>query len=383
MAGTPTVRPEGPPNAQTVLPRWLFTGGAWSWRLIAMGIVALYVLRFILKIEVVVLPVLAALVFTALLRPLALRLERHGVPRLLATWMTFLLALIVILGVGTLVVYRSVDEWHTLLSDLTTTSDKLRNWLSKAPFNLKSTDLSNLQQKAVAQLNDHRGAIVNGVLSGASVAGEALAGIVLAAFITFFLLYDGERIWGFVSSPLRPRTAERVDRAALAAWATLSGYIRGSVLIAGFHALVISIALIALGVPLVAPIALLVFITSFIPLVGVLAGGGVAVFVTFGTRGVTPGLILLAILIVEHQTEGHLLQPFVMGRSVRLHPLAIALALTIGTILEGIVGAIVAVPLLAMVHAAWPHLRESELMVVPDESPPPGHVLVGGNGPTN
>jgi predicted PurR-regulated permease PerM len=383
MAGSPTVRPEGPPNAQTVLPRWLFTGGAWSWRLVAIGIVAFYILKFILKIEVVVLPVLAALVFTALLRPLVVRLEHHGVPRLLATWMTFLLALVVVLGIGTLVVYRSVDEWHTLLSDLTTTSDKLRNYLSKKPFNLKSTDLSNLQQKAIAQLNQHRGAIVNGVLSGASIAGEALAGIVLTAFITFFLLYDGERIWRFVASPLRPRTAERVDRAALAAWATLTGYIRGTVLISGFHALVMGISLLVLGVPLVAPIALLVFITSFIPLVGVLVGGGAAVFVTFGTKGVSDGIILLIILVVEHQLEGHFLQPIVMGRSVQLHPLAIALALTIGTILEGIVGAIVAVPLVAMLHAAWPHLRESELMVVPDESPPPGHVLVGGNGPTN
>ncbi len=382
MPPAPTIRPEGPPNAQTILPRWLFTGGAWSWRLIAMGLVATYVLKFILKIEVMVLPVLAALVFTALLRPLSMRLQRHGVPRALATWLTFLIALLVVVGIGTLVVFRSVDEWHVLVSDLSTTSDKLRNWLSKPPFRLKSSDLTSLQKKAIAQLNQHRGAIVNGVLSGAGVAGEALAGIVLAAFITFFLLYDGERIWRFVASPLRPRTAERVDRAALAAWTTLSGYIRGSVLIASFHATVMGVSLLILRVPLVAPIALLVFITSFIPLVGVLIGGGLAVFVTLGTQGVVPGIVLLIILVVEHQTESHVLQPFVMGRSVRLHPLAIALALGVGSILEGIVGAIVAVPLLAMVHAAWPHLRESELTVIPDESPPPGHVLVGG-GPAN
>jgi predicted PurR-regulated permease PerM len=378
----PPVTHEGPPTAQTVLPRWLFTGGAWSWRLIVMGVVATYLLRFVLKIEIVVLPAMAALVFTALLRPVSMFLQHRGMPRVLATWLTFLLAMLVVLGVGALVVYRSVGEWHTLLADLSTTSDKLRAYLSKAPFNLKSSDLTNLQQKAISQLDEHRGAIVNGVVSGASVAAEALAGIVLAAFITFFLLYDGEHIWRFVSSPLRPRTAERVDRAALAAWGTLSGYIRGTVLIAGFHALVMGVSLVILRVPLVAPLALLVFITSFIPLVGVLIGGGLAVFVTLGTQGVTPGVILLVILVVEHQTEGNLLQPFVMGRSVRLHPLAIALAITIGTILEGVVGAIVAVPLLASVHAAWPHLRESELLVVDEETPPPGHVLVGGH-PSN
>ena len=198
----------------------------------------------------------------------------------------------------------------------------------------------------------------------------------MSAFITFFFIYDGDRIWRFVTSPFRGRTAERVDRAALAAWTTLSGYIRGSVTIATIHGLAMGITLSILGVPLVAPLTLLVFITSFVPLIGVLVGGGLAVFVTMGTQGVTAGIILLAVLIVEHQAEGHLLQPIIMGRYVQLHPLAIALALTVGTIMEGVVGAIVAVPLVAVLHAAWPHLRESELVVAPDEPPPPGHVLV-------
>jgi predicted PurR-regulated permease PerM len=366
----------GPPPAQTVLPRWLVTAGAWSWRLIALGIVGYFILKFILRIEVVVLPILAALVFTALLRPLMMFFQQHGLSRLLATWVAFLIALLVVLGIGTLVVYRATVEWHTLVKDLSATADKFRHWLSTGPLHLKDQDLANLQQKAVAQLNQHRGAIVNEVVSGASVAAEFAAGLVLTAFITFFFLYDGERIWRFVTSPFRSRTAERVDRAALAAWTTLSGYIRGSVLIATFHALIMGITLSFLGVPLVAPLTLVVFITSFVPLVGVLVGGGLAVFVTMGTQGVTPGLILLGVLIVEHQLEGHFLQPIIMGRSVSLHPLAIALALTVGTILEGVVGAIVAVPLVAMLHAAWPHLRESELVVAPDEPPPPGHVLI-------
>lgn len=370
-------KPSGPPPAQTLLPRWLVTAGAWSWRLIVLGVVAYYVLQFILKIQLVVLPFLGAMVFTALLRPLALRFQRAGLSRLLATWVTFLLALLVILGIGTLVVYRSTVEWHSLVRDLSATSDKFRHWLSTGPFHLKETDLKNLQQKGIDQLNQHRGAIANGVVSGASVVGEVVAGMILMAFITFFLLYDGERIWRFVTIPLRSRTAERVDRAAGAAWNTLSGYIRGSLLIATIHGLAMGITLSILGVPLVAPLTLLVFITSFIPLVGVLIGGGLAVFVTIGTQGVTAGIILLAVLVLEHQLEGHLLQPVIMGRYVELHPLAIALALTIGSVLEGVVGAIVAVPLVAMVHAAWPHLKESELMVAPDEPPPPGHVLIG------
>lgn len=367
-----------PEQAHALIPRWLYTGGAWSWRLLVMGIVAYFVLHFLLKIELVVLPFLGAMVFTALLRPLAQWLQRRGMSRLSATWLAFLIALVAVLGIGTLVVYRSIVEWHTLVHDLTVTTDKARHWLSTGPLHLKATDLKDLQQKLVDTLNQHRGVVVSGLISGASIVGEVIAGLILAAFITFFLIYDGERIWRFIRSPLRPRTIERVDRAAGAAWHTLSGYIRGSVLIATIHAVVIAVSLFILGVPLIAPLALLVFVTSFIPLVGVLVGGGLSVFVTLGTHGVTPGLVLLGILVVEHQLEGHLLQPFIMGRYVRLHPLAIALALATGGILQGIVGAIIAVPILAMIHAAWPHLRESELTVAPDEPPPPGHVVVGG-----
>jgi predicted PurR-regulated permease PerM len=281
-----------------------------------------------------------------------------------------------VLGVGTFVIYRSTVDWHTLVSDLSATSDKLRKWLSTGPLHLKNSDLANLQKKAIAQLNQHRGAIANGILSGASIVGEIIAGLILTAFITFFLIYDGERIWRFAASPFRGRTAERVDRAAGAAWNTLSGYIRGSVIIASIHGLIMGVSLSVLGVPLVAPLTLLVFISSFVPLVGVLVGGGLAVFVTMGTQGVQSGVILLIILVVEHQLEGHFLQPIIMGRYVELHPLAIAIVLTVGTVLEGVVGAIVAVPLAAMLHAAWPHLRESELIVAPDEPPPPGHVLI-------
>jgi predicted PurR-regulated permease PerM len=369
----------GPEPAHALIPRWLYTGGAWSWRLIVIGVVGYFLLHFILKLQLVVLPFLGAMVFTALLRPMSRWLQQHGFSRLSATWLTFLISLIVVCGLGTLVVYRSIVEWHVLVNDLTATTEKARHWLASGPFHLKDTDLQDFQQKIVDTVNRHRGVVVNGIINGASIVGEAIAGMILAAFITFFLLYDGERIWRFVRAPLRPRTSERVDRAAGAAWHTLSGYIRGSVVIATIHAAVIAVSLFALGVPLIAPLAMLVFVTSFIPLIGVLIGGGLSVFVTLGTHGLTPALILLGILVVEHQVEGHLLQPFIMGRYVRIHPLAIALALTAGGVLQGIVGAIVAVPLVAMVHAAWPHLRESELTVTPEEPPPPGHVVVGGS----
>lgn len=347
------------------IPGWLRTAGGWSWRLLVTGIVGYFLLRFFIRIEIVVLPFLAAMVMTALLRPPCLWLERRGLPRLIATWVTFLLAFIVVLGIGTAVVYRTTAEWHTLVSDLSATSDKVRHWLATGPLHLKSTNLKDYQQQFVDALKTHRGLVISEVVSGASIAGEVAAGIVLTAFITFFLLYEGERIWTFCLIPFRPPTARRVDLAARAAWRTLAGYIRGSVLIALFHAVVIAISLLILHVPLVAPLALVVFITSFLPLIGVLIGGGLSVFVTLGTQGLTAGIILLIILVVEHQLEGHFLQPFIMSRAVRLHPLAVALALTAGGVLGGIIGAILAVPILAMLKSAWPHLWAPSLELPP------------------
>ncbi len=369
--GAVTLSPTGASPAST-LPRWLHVGGAWSWRLIAIGVVALALLRFLIAIEIVVLPFLAATVFTALLRPTSLRLQRHGVSPALATWATFLIALIVVLGVGTLVVYRAVAEWHILIRDFSATSDKVRHWLTNGPLHLKNINWKDIQTQIGDTLNQHRGAVASGILSGASIAAEVLAGTVLTAFITFFLLYDGENIWRFAISGLRPRSSRRIDRAARAAWHSLAGYLRGTLIIATIHAAVMAISLYFLGVPLMAPLAVLVFVSSFVPLVGVLVGGGVSVFVTFGTHGLTAGLVLLVILVVEHQVEGHLLQPFIMSRAVRLHPLGVVLALSIGSVLGGIIGAIMAVPVVAALHAAWPHLRSTAL----ESDDPPGDPYV-------
>jgi predicted PurR-regulated permease PerM len=148
-----------------------------------------------------------------------------------------------------------------------------------------------------------------------------------------------------------------VDQAGRAAWTTTTGYVRGTAVIATIHGSVIGLALYLLGVPLAVPLAVLVFLGSFIPFIGALVGGGLAVLVTFGTQGWLIALVLLGILLVESQLEVHLLQPLIVGRYVRLHPLAIGIAFAVGTVLAGILGAIIAVPIAAIVHQAWPALR--------------------------
>jgi predicted PurR-regulated permease PerM len=193
--------------------------------------------------------------------------------------------------------------------------------------------------------------------TGASYFVEFFTLLVLTLFITFFLLYDSERIWRWLISPLPPRESRRVDAAGRAAWATTTGYVRGTAVIATIHGIVIGVAMFLLGAPLALPLGVLIFLGSFIPFVGALVAGGLAVLITFTAQGWVIALVLLGILIVESQLEAHLFQPLIVGRYVRLHPLAVGLSFAVGTVLAGIVGAIIAVPTAAVINQVWPVLR--------------------------
>jgi predicted PurR-regulated permease PerM len=198
------------------------------------------------------------------------------------------------------------------------------------------------------------------VVTGGKIVLELLTGLVLTVFITFFLLKDGERIWAWVVSALRPQPRKRADNAGLAAWAALVNYVRGTAVVATIHAVSIGLALWILGVPLLVPLIILVFVAAFVPLIGILVAGALAILVTLGTKGLLDAVILLVVFLLENQVESHLLQPLVVGRIVRLHPLAIILVLAVGGIVAGIPGAIVAVPSAAAISYAWPYLRGAE-----------------------
>jgi predicted PurR-regulated permease PerM len=179
-------------------------------------------------------------------------------------------------------------------------------------------------------------------------------------FVMFFLIKDGERIWSWLVGALRAETAERANRAGRAAWLVVVSYMRGTVAVAAIHGLVIGLALYIMGVPLVIPLAVLVFLAAFVPLVGLLVAGALAILVTLAAKGWVDALILLIVLIIEDQLEGHLLQPQVVGRVIRLHPLAVILSLAVGGVVAGIAGAVVAVPIVAVITRALPELRRQE-----------------------
>jgi predicted PurR-regulated permease PerM len=356
-AAPPGARP-GPghtPAAQ--VPRWLQRAAGWSWRLLLVGIVVYLAFRVASVLRLVVLPCVAALLLTALLHPLLSRFRRLGLPALAATWCTLLIAVAILAGAGTLAVTRTTADYPQLVNELRHTVTELQTSLAGPPFHVRHAGIQSLSNRALKFLQQHQSLVAGTVVSGGKIFLEILAGLVLMLFVTFFLLKDGPRIWAWLVGFLGQDSRQRVGLAGTAAWQALEYYVRGTITVAAIHAVVIGFSLWVLGVPLLVPLVILVFLAAFVPLIGILVAGALAVAVTLGTKGWIAAAVLVVIFILENQVESHLLQPLVVGRMVRLHPLAIILVLAVGGIVAGIPGAIVAVPTAAALVRAAPYLR--------------------------
>lgn len=351
----PAPGPEPAPAGQ--VPRWLQRAAGWSWRLLLVAIVIYLAFRVASALRLVVLPCVAALLLTALLHPLLSRFRRLGLPALAATWCTLLIAVAILAGVGTLAVTRTTADYPHLVNELRHTVTQLQTSLAGPPFHVRHAGIQGLSNRALKYLQQHQSLVAGTVVSGGKIFLEILAGLVLMLFITFFLLKDGPRIWAWLVGFLGQDSRLRVDLAGMAAWQSLVYYVRGTIAVAAIHAVVIGFSLWVLGVPLLVPLVILVFVAAFVPLIGILVAGALAVGVTLGTQGWIAALVLVVIFILENQLESHLLQPLVVGRMVRLHPLAIILVLAVGGIVAGIPGAIVAVPTAAALVRAAPYLR--------------------------
>jgi len=356
-SGEPTDPRAAAQSPDATVPPLLQRTAAWSWRLLLTGLVIYLAFRFAVTLRLVVLPFIAAMLLTALLQPMTSWLKRRGLAPLLATWCAFLAALIVIAGAITLFAIRVSADYQTLAGEVTKTAHEVERSLAGPPFHLNAARLQHLTNELVSYISQHKAQIAGTVLTGGKYALEFTAGLVLTLFIAFFLLKDGARIWAWLIKGFRPDARRRVHRAGEAGWKALTSYIHGTVLVAAIHALFIGLALWLLGVPLLVPFIVLIFIAAFIPLIGILVVGALIILVTLATKGWVAAVIVLAVFILENQIESHLLQPLVVGRLVRLHPLAIILALSVGGILAGIPGAIIAVPFAAVITYAWAALR--------------------------
>ncbi len=328
-----------------------------SWRLLILAAAIWVLAKVITSIQLVVLAFVAALLITALLQPTVAWLKRRGVPRGLATALTFIAGFVIMGLVGWFVVWQVQDNIDSVSSRIQEGITELKGWLLKSPFHVTEDQINHIAKNLQDAVGANTQAITSAGLEGVTVVLEVLTGILLAMFTTLFLLYDGRRIWNWVLRLVPSAAREGVAGAGPRAWRTLTAYVRGTVIVALIDAIFIGIGIYFLDVPLAVPLAVFIFLFAFIPLVGAVVSGALACVVALVTQGVFAALMVLAVVLAVQQIEGHILQPFILGRAVRVHPLAVILSVAAGGLVAGIGGAVVAVPLVAVTNTVVGYLR--------------------------
>ncbi|NUO56215.1 MAG: AI-2E family transporter [Hamadaea sp.] len=329
------------------VPVGLRVSAAWGWRILILGIIVFFALRLINTLSHLIIPLVIALLLSALLGSFVGVLSRF-LPRSLATAIVVLLGIGAVAGVLTIVITQFVDNIPQVADNTTKGVNDIRDWLKEGPLGLTNEQLTSFAKQLQTFLNDNKDKLTSSAVATASTTVEALTGLFLVLFSLFFFLRDGDIIWRFFVGIMPPATREAIDYSGRAAWHTLVSYVRATVLVAFIDAIGIGIGLWFLKVPLALPLAALVFLFAFIPIIGATVSGAVAVLIAGVNNGWITALFVLAIVIGVQQLEGHVLQPLIMGKAVAIHPLAVIAAIAGGLALAGIIGALIAVPLVAM-----------------------------------
>jgi putative heme transporter len=349
----------GPSNlAPAQVPWGVDLAAAWAWRFLVIVAAGYVVFRALGFFAVIALPLAVALLIAALVTPVVAGLHRIGVPRRLAA------ALVVLGGIAFVALLltfagQQVAQGASDLADQVVEGlEEVRNWLQTGPLNATDSQINDViqsTQDAIARQSQEGGALSRVSEFGTAI-GHVVAGFFIVLFATFFFLADGERIWAWLVR-LAPRAArEHVDGSGRVAWVSLTQFVRATVIVAATDALGIMIVAAVLGVPFVAAIGVLVFLGAFVPMIGATIAGIVAILVALVSQGPITALLMLGGVIAVQQLEGHVLQPFLMGRFVSLHPLGVIVAIGCGVLVAGIAGALVAVPLAAAGNAVVQHL---------------------------
>ena len=325
---------------------------AWSWRLLVILGAFLALLWLVRQLEIIVVPVLLALVLSALLVPAVDWLDRRGLPRAGAVALVLLAGLAVLGGILTFVVSQFIAGLPALVEQVSHSIDSTKGWLIQGPAHLRGEQIDNAGNAAVQALHDNQAKLTSGALSTAATITEMVTAAVLVLFTLIFFLYGGRNIWQYVVKIFPADVRERVLDAGRAGYRSLIGYVRATFLVALTDAAGVGTGLAIMGVPLALPLASLVFLGAFIPLVGAVIAGFLAVVVALLAKGIVYALFTLGLLVAVNQLEAHLLQPLVMGRAVSIHPLAVVLAISTGGVVAGIVGALLAVPTVAFFNNA-------------------------------
>jgi putative heme transporter len=326
---------------------------AWSWRLLVIFVALMALLWVIQKLEIIVVPVLLALMLSALLVQAVDWLDRRGAPRGSAVALVLLTGFAILGGIMTFVISQFVVGLPDLVNQVTRSIDKTRNWLIEGPLHLSRQQIENAGNAAIQALQNNQAKLTSGALSTAATVTEIVTAALLVMFTLIFFLYGGRNIWAYVTRIFPPDVRDRVRAAGNAGYRALVGYVRATFLVALVDAAGVGTGLVIMSVPLALPLASIVFLGAFIPLVGAVVSGFLAVVVALLTKGFVYALITLGVLIGVNQLEAHILQPLVMGRAVSIHPLAVVLAISTGGVLAGVVGALLSVPTVAFFNNAF------------------------------
>lgn len=334
------------------IPYGVRIAASWAWRLGLILLVGGALVWLLSRISFLIIPVMVAALLAGLLSPVVGWLKKHRLPSGLAVAVTVLGFIGLIAGSLALVGRQLIAGFGELWSEALAGVRQIQDWLAEGPLHVTADQMDQYLKEATAALQNNTSSIVSGALSFGSTAGHFAAGLILALFILIFFLLEGARIWAFLVSLLPRKARAATFGAGRKGWASMVSYARIQMFVAFVDAVGIGAGAAIIGVPLALPLGVLVFIGSFIPIVGALVTGAIAVLLALVANGPINALIMLGIVLLVQQLESHILQPLVMGKAVALHPVAVILSVAAGSYLAGIPGALFSVPILAVANTA-------------------------------
>ena len=382
MSATPDgAAPERPSHPEGWVAWPVRLGASWTWRLLLLAVGAVFLVRALADLRLVVVPVIVALFLTTLLISPTRWLRDRGLPSALAAATTLLTWLVLVTGVFVFIGPEVADELDDLGRQVRAGATQLIDWIGEGPLGLGREEVREALERLLEQAQGSAGAIGGGLLTGAVLIAEIVAGLLVVVVLTFFFLKDGDRMWQWFLGLFDAEQSRRdVRELGERIWSTMTSYVRGLMVVALFDAVFIGIALWVIGVPLVLPLAVLTFFGAFIPIVGAVAAGAAAALVALVTGGIQDAVLVLVATVVVQQIESEVLYPVVVGRALQLHPVPILLAVTAGGVLYGIGGAALAAPLLATVVTAASFARQRRRQRLDGESQRQDPEVARGSG---
>lgn len=347
----PVTRPATRPDAQEAVPYGLRIAAGVAWRVIVLAILAWGLGHVLAATRTVGIPVAVGLLLTALTMPVMVLLNhRLGLGRHLASAITTLGGLTLVIGLLALAGNQLVSGFADLRGQISEGIAQIQDWLANGPFELGSEQINQAITSAQQWVSANSSTLTSGAVSAGTTASEFLVGTIIALIVMFFFLAEGDSMWSWFVRLLPKDIQEPVHQGFRRGWVSLGSYVKTQMLVAFIDAFFISLGALIIGLPLVIPLALIIFFASAVPIVGAVVSGALAVVLALVVKGPVYALIMLGIVLAVQQIESHLLQPLLMGKAVSLHPLAVLLGVAVFSFLFGIVGALFAVPVMAVTN---------------------------------